>query len=88
MANSRSSWACTARTAIKLPVVGACVLGAAATSGFGQLQLRARSYVFLLQDTSDAVYYLRAFDEGGTMYSEVALDVGRLHCKGIIYPRQ
>ncbi len=63
------------RTAL---AAGVCVLGALGSACFGQLHLRSRSYVFLLQDTRDAVHYLRAFDESGNMYSEVALDVGRL----------
>lgn len=61
------------RTAVALGVVGGL-----AGACLGQLQLRSRSYVFMVQDTRDAVYYLRAFDESGAMYSEVRLNVGRL----------
>jgi len=53
-------------------------LAISASGAAAQLQLRARSYVFLLQDTRDGVYYLRAFDDSGVLYSEVALDSGRL----------
>lgn len=49
-----------------------------ASAASGQLQLTPESYVFFLQDTSDGVYYLRAFDEAGDLYAEVEFNVGNL----------